>query len=118
MSIKPTEEFILSLYESLLRAQLNTVKQVRKSLGLEAHEEPKKERISQMDMVYDVLSKSKGAMHVDDIISQIEQRFGFKPDKDSLVSALTKRIARHDRFIKTGPNTFSLIAEESAGGQR
>lgn len=118
MSIKESEEFILRLYESMLRAQLNALKQVRKGLGFETKEEPKEKRTSQMDMVYDILIHTQSPMHIDDIILEIEKRFGIKADKDSLVSALTKRIKRQDRFMKTAPNTFALLTHEAEGGQR
>ncbi len=118
MSTKESEEFILGLYESMLRAQLNALKQVRKSLGFKDQEEPKQKRTSQMDMVYDVLQDAKGPMHVNDILAEIEKRFGIKPDKDSLVSALTKCIRRHDRFMKTAPNTFALLTQDVGGGDR
>ena len=118
MSNKSYEEFMLNLYESMLRAQLNALRQLRKSLGFKVHEEPKPKSKSQMDMVYDVLVEAQGPMHIDQIITEIEKRFGFRPDKDSLVSALTKRIKRHDRFMKTAPNTFALITHPVGGGPR
>lgn len=118
MSVKGTEEFVLNLYESMLRAQLNSLRQIRKTFGFEVKEEAKKERTSQMDMVYNVLRDAKTPMHVDDILVEIEKRFGIKADKDSLVSALTKRIMRQDRFTKTAPNTFSLITQDVGGGEK
>ena len=117
MSINLSEEFILNLYESMLRVQINTLKQIRKGLGFKDEEAAKEKRKSQMDMVYDVLLVAKQPMHVNDILVQIETRFGTKLDKDSLVSALTKRVMRQDRFIKTAPNTFALISQELGGGQ-
>ena len=119
MSIKESEEFILNLLESMLRAQLNALRQARKSLGLATEKTPQEHRTSRMDMVYDVLVQAHRPMHVDDIIVEIARRFGVKPDKDSLVSALLKRIQRQDRFCKTAPNTFALISQDVAeGGQR
>ena len=118
MSNNTLEEFILNLYESLFRAQINTIKQIRKNRGLKLTEEPKEKRRSQMDMVYDVLTQAQQPVHVNDILVAIENRFGSKLDKDSLVSALTKRVLRQDRFIKTAPNTFTLISQPMGGGQR
>ena len=118
MSINLSEEFILNFYESMLRVQINTLKQIRKGLGLTDDEAAKEKRKSHMDMVYDVLIDARRPMHVNDIIVEIEKRFAIKLDKDSLVSALTKRVMRQDRFTKTAPNTFALISQESGGGQR
>lgn len=73
--------------------------------------------MSQMDMVYDILSHFPSAMHVDDIIAVAQQKFDIKLDKESVVSALAKRIKRHDRFIKIAPNTYGLIDRHGQGGQ-
>lgn len=115
MATKISEE-LLTLFESLLRAQLNTIKQLRKAAGFPEPEKPKEKRMSHMDMVYDILKRAGQPMHVDAIIPAIERRFGTKVDKESLVSALAKRVMRQDRFIKTAPNTFALISQDDLGG--
>ena len=48
-------------------------------------------------------------LHVSDIIARIATRFGVTVDRESLVSALTKRVVRGDAFVRTGKNTFTLI---------
>jgi hypothetical protein len=110
MATKISEE-LLNLYESLLRAQLNVIRQYRKDSGLENSDEPANKGMSQMDIIYDILSESQKSMHVDDIIDIAEKRFDKKFDKESIVSALAKRVSRQDRFIKTAPNTFFLISK-------
>ena len=52
-------EELLNLHESLLRAQLNVVRQLRKEAGLQERDQPKEKRMSQMDMVYDILNKTQ-----------------------------------------------------------
>lgn len=118
MSTKQISEDLLSLFEHLLRAQLNTIRQLRKASGLAAPEEPKEARMSQMDMTFAILTDAGQPMHVQDILAGIEKRFGKKLDRESLVSALAKRVIRKDRFIKTAPNTFALITQDLGGGQR
>jgi hypothetical protein len=110
MATKISEE-LLNLYESLIRAQLNVIRQYRKDSGLENSDEPANKGMSQMDIIYDILSESQKPMHVDDIIDIAEKRFDKKFDKESIVSALAKRVSRQDRFIKTAPNTFFLISK-------
>ena len=108
-------EDLVNLYESLLRSQLNTLRQFRKDAGFIEQEKPAEKRISQMDMTYNILMDTKQPMHVSDIINAIAKRYGIKVDRDSLVSALAKRISRQDRFIKTAPNTFGLISQDKGG---
>lgn len=108
---------LLDLFDALLRAQLNTIRQFRKAAGME--EKPKKEkRISQVDMVYDILDARQRPMHVDAIIEQAKQLYDVQLEKESIVSALSKRIKRQDRFMKTAPNTFALISQDMEGGRR
>jgi hypothetical protein len=50
-------------------------------------------------------------LHVSEIITDIERIHGVKVDRESLVSALTKKVVRKDRFVRTGKNTFALQEE-------
>ena len=115
MSLHISEE-ILTLYEHLLRAQLNVVKQLRRAAGYD-EEKPKEKSMSHVQMAYDILCSSNHPMHVDSIIDAVEKRFQIQLDKESLVSALSKRVKRQDRFSKTAPNTFYLIDEDEGGGR-
>lgn len=115
MTIKISEE-LLTLFETMLRAQLNAIRQLRKADGME-EKPPKEERMSHMDIVYNILKVAKRPMHVDGIIAQAKQQFDIELDKESVVSALIKRVKRQDRFMKVGPNTFTLISQEMEGGR-
>lgn len=114
--VKQISEELLRLFESLLRAQLNTIRQLRKAAGYVEPEEPKEKRMSHMDMVYDILSSEQRPLHVDAIITAMESKFKTKVDKESLVSALLKRVRRQDRFVKLGRNTFGLLSSGEEGG--
>jgi len=65
--------------------------------------------MSHIDMTYDILVEATGPLHVNDIISRIASRFNTRVDRESLVSALSKRVARKDRFKRTDKNTFALL---------
>jgi len=114
--VKQISEELLNLFESLLRTQLNTIRQLRKSAGYIEPVEPNRKRMSHMDMVYDILNLEQRPLHVDAIITMMQAKFNIKVDKESLVSALLKRVRRHDRFIKLGPNLFGLLAAGKKGG--
>lgn len=109
----PISTDLLNIFESLLRAQLHTVKQLRKSAEAPPKELKSKVSMSHMDIVYDILQQQRKPLHVNEIIIMAQKRFNLKLDKESLVSALTKRIKRQDRFIKTGPNIFGLLVPPS-----
>jgi hypothetical protein len=50
-----------------------------------------------MDVVCDVLAAAPGPLHIDQI------------SRESLVSALTKKVLDQNTFCRTAPNTFDLI---------
>ena len=117
MSVDETRQVtvvqVLDLVEGLLRAQLNTLRSWRRKMGLESPGPRRRRSRSQMDLVYDVLSAAGRPLHINDILRLIHKRFGLELNRESVVSALTKRIRKHDRFVKTGPNTFALIEWDS-----
>lgn len=104
------KDTVLSSIEASLDAQLRAVRRLRKG---EKEEQPRKRaRLSQIDMAYDVLKRAHSPLHVDELLHRIQSVFGVAVDRESLVSSLTKKIARGDRFLRTNPNTFSLRPEE------
>ncbi len=62
-------------------------------------------------MAYDVLKKARSPLHVSEILARIQAAFGVTVDRESLVSSLTKKVARGDRFLRTEKNTFSSRPE-------
>jgi DNA-directed RNA polymerase delta subunit len=88
-------------------AQLKALKKLR-SGGEE--EEPRIKSKSQTDIAYDILTKAGKPLHISQIIADAEKMFGAKLERESLVSALSKKVMKEDRFVRTGKNTFALKA--------
>jgi len=63
-------------------------------------------------MAYDILRKAGSPLHVSEILSRIKASFGRPVDRESLVSSLTKKVARGDRFVRTAKNTFGSLPED------
>jgi hypothetical protein len=102
---------ILETVESVLDAQLRAVRRLRRRQEHSAQSPPEKaphKRRSQMSMVEDLLVEAAQPLHISLIIQQAKSRFNQVLDRESLVSALTKRVKRKDRFVRTGPNTYGL----------
>ena len=112
MDPKPIRDTILETLEECLEVQLRAVRGLRRAgpQSAKAARQAKgvKESRSQVDMAYDILKEAAQPLHISEILSQIKTRFGCQVDRESLVSALTKRVARADRFMRTGKNTFAL----------
>ncbi len=101
---------VLSAIEESLDAQLRAVRRLRKGDATET-KPVRGSRLSQVDMAYDILKKVRGPLHIADLLERIQSAYGVAVDRESLVSSLSKKIARGDRFVRTEPNTFGLRPE-------
>jgi hypothetical protein len=104
------KDSILSIFEASLDAQLRAVRRLRQGppKGPPASRRP---GLSQVDMAYDILKKARTPLHVSELLARIHSTFHVTVDRESLVSSLTKKIARGDRFLRTDKNTFGLRSE-------
>lgn len=105
MEKEEVRDIILDTMVVSLEAQLRALKRLR---GSDEEEEPREKSKSQIDIVSNILSAAGMPLHVSQIISEAEKTFGVKLDRESLVSALSKKVMKADRFIRTGKNTFAL----------
>ena len=101
------KQSILSVFEASLDAQLRAVRRLRKG-NADAPKSSRRAGLSQVDMAYDVLKKARAPLHISDLLARIQSSFSVAVDRESLVSSLTKKVARGDRFLRTAKNTFSL----------
>lgn len=104
------KDLILSAFEASLEAQLRAVRRLRQGEPSEAAPRMRKS-LSQVDMAFDILKKARVPLHISDILERIQTQFGVAVDRESLVSSLTKKVARGDRFLRPEKNTFALRPE-------
>jgi hypothetical protein len=105
-----SRDIILSAIEASLEAQLRAIRRLRQGQQEGAAARPKK-GLSQVDMACDILKKARAPVHVSEILVRIHSAFHVSVDRESLVSSLTKKVARGDRFLRTAKNTFALRPE-------
>lgn len=105
MDKEEIRDIILDAMEESLDAQLRAVRRMRKP---DLEKETKEKSMSQIDMVYDILKRALEPLHITEIIDRIERIHGVRPDRESLVSALSKKVMRDERFVRTDKNTFAL----------
>ena len=103
------KDSFLSIFEASLQAQLRAVRHLRR--GPSAPSGPRRKGLSQVDMAYDILKKARTPLHISALLARIHATFHLTVDRESLVSSLAKKVARGDRFARTGKNTFSLRSE-------
>ncbi len=103
-----TKDLILNVFEVSLEAQLRAVRRLRQGEPAAAQSQRRK-GLSQVDMAFDILKKARSPLHVSEILHRIQAQFGITIDRESLVSSLTKKVARGDRFTRSEKNTFGLL---------
>ena len=104
------KDTILTVVEASLEAQLRAVRRLRRGEPTGGRARRPK-GLSQVDMAYDVLKKARGPLHIAEVLVRIQTTFGVAVDRESLVSSLTKKVGRGDRFVRTAKNTFGLRPE-------
>jgi hypothetical protein len=103
------KDSILSIFEASLDAQLRAVRRLRHPTPTSPR--PRREGLSQVDMAFDILKKARAPLHVAEILARIQSTFHVSVDRESLVSSLSQKGARRDRFLRTAQNTFALRPE-------
>jgi hypothetical protein len=63
---------------------------------------------SNISIVKDILSAAQTPLHVSELISRAHEQCGVELDRESVVSALTKKVRKGEVFVRTGPNTYGL----------
>ena len=105
MEKEELRDIILDTMVVSLEAQLRALKKLR---GSPEEDEPREKSMSQVDIAFNILSKTGKPLHISQIIADAEKMFGVKLERESLVSALSKKVMKEDRFVRTGKNTFAL----------
>jgi HB1, ASXL, restriction endonuclease HTH domain len=103
-------DLILDVFEASLDAQLRAVRRLRQGES-DSPAPRRRPGLSQVDMAFDILKKARSPLHISLILDRIQSQFGVAVDRESLVSSLTKKVARNDRFLRPEKNTFSLRPE-------
>ena len=106
MEKKDVEDAIIGAMIVSLEAQAGALRRLRR--GAKAPVKRIRVGMSHVDLAQDILERAGKPLHVEDIIERIKKVHERPIDRESLVSALSKKVARADRFVRTGRNTFAL----------
>ncbi len=100
-----TFDKILEFYKELLQSQLKVVyRYQRQSPQLKK----KLKRTSNLDIVENILTSSDKPLHISKILAIAKNDFNVTLERDSVVSAIIKKIRSGVRFERVAPNTFTL----------
>jgi len=95
----------LEIQRELLQAQLRVVyRHQRKALP----RGQQLKRTSNLTIVEDILQNSDEPLHISKIIQIAQKDYNVNLERDSIVSALIKKINAGKMFLRVAPNTFAL----------
>ena len=97
------------LQESLLKSQLKVIRQFLKE-DEQPKFRPRGKGMSQMSIVFDVLRTAQTPLHINEIIERAKKDFNVDLDRDSIVSAISKKVKNQKMFERVKANTFTLLS--------
>ena len=111
--IEQDRKRVLEILETVLELQLRSVRQLlnRKEDTDDALPLPRRRgrrRKSLVDLVVELLTEEKGALHVDALVELLRQRYGRVTERDALSSALSKKAGPEGVIVRVQPATFAL----------
>ena len=111
MEKEDLKEFLLQIIELQLDYQLRAIRQLQGKPEIEPPIFPRKGRRRQslVDLSINILTEERKPLHVNDLVQLLQQRFGRLTDRDTLSSALAKKVRQGILIKQTAPATFSLI---------
>ena len=103
-------EWFLSFYEALFSAQLRVIRQLKAPKT----KKPKPKGEGSMSNIYmslDILRRAQRPLHISEVLAQVKTKYGVNLDRESLVSALGKKVHRNQGVNRTAPNTFEATSK-------
>jgi len=75
-------------------------------------------RTSKIRIIQKVLNNAAKPLHVSEILSNAKRDFNVELERDSIVSAIVKKMKAGKVFVRTAPNTFALKDQTSGKPQK
>jgi len=104
---------LLEVIDSALTAALREVRRARAKAPVDSlvKNTAKAKRTSNVNLCLDVLGSAGRPLHISSLLQAL-RKLGVTASRDSIVSAISKRLAPHGPFIRTEPNTFGLAIRD------
>jgi len=100
-------EDLLEILEATTHAQLRALHLLRRPAPERSQVLPPPR--SSIALVQAILAQAGQPLHLDEIIARVLKQYGRQLRRESLVSALTKKVLDQNTFRRTAPNTFDLL---------
>ena len=107
-----TRAEMLTTLEAMLEAQLRALRALRGKTAEAAAPKRDAKRRSNMTIIEDILRAAGEPLHVTEIIARAARVHQRPLKRESIVSALTKKVLDRQTFRRTGRNCFALRENE------
>lgn len=102
---------VLGAVAAGLEGQLRAVRRMLQAKGGGTEKTPRRSRTSNVDIVEDILKQAGAPLHISEILARARKNLGLTLDRESIVSALSKKVSKGDRFERPDKNVFALKPE-------
>mgnify|MGYP006971731491 CR=1 FL=1 len=109
MSDPLTRDELIDTLEFMLEGQLRTLRTLRGGRRRKAPVTDAAKRKSNISVTEDILMSAGEPLHVNEIIARAKRDHGVELKRESIVSALTKKVLDRRTFCRTGRNEFDLL---------
>lgn len=96
-------ELYLQYQKELAASKLKVIEQFQKGGRTKSIK-----RTSKIEIARNVLNDAGKPLHVTEIVQLAKKTYDVLLDRDSIVSAILKKVKAGKTFIRTAPNTFAL----------
>ena len=96
-------ELYLQYQKELAASKLKVIEQFQKEGRTKSIK-----RTSKIEIARNVLNDAGKPLHVTEIVQLAKKTYDVLLDRDSIVSAILKKVKAGKTFIRTAPNTFAL----------
>ena len=96
-------ELYLQYQKELAASKLKVIEQFQKEGRTKSIK-----RTSKIEIARNVLNDTGKPLHVTEIVQLAKKTYDVLLDRDSIVSAILKKVKAGKTFIRTAPNTFAL----------
>jgi DNA-directed RNA polymerase delta subunit len=96
-------EHYLQFQKELTASKLKIIEQFQKG-----DQTKRNKRTSKIEIARNVLNDAGKPLHVTEIVKMAKKVYDVQLNRDSIVSAILKKVKAGKTFIRTAPNTFAL----------
>lgn len=107
-----TRDEMLGTLESMLEAQLRALRGLRGKKPPKPLDGREGRRMSNLAIVENILRDAGLPLHINEVIARAARDHGRTLKRESIVSALTKKVLDRQTFRRTGPNIFALLENQ------